>query len=112
MTGLAALAAAGRENMLEQLIALGAPARDPARAPIALGIGTVGIRNPQLLLRVLERQQDAAPAIELLREAFDMLEEDYEEEQFYVTIRRAYWQAGEDTSTRRAAGMLIRRLEF
>jgi HEAT repeat protein len=112
VSGLAALAAAGDEKMLEELIALGAPARDPARAPIALGIGLVAIRNPALTLRVLERQPDAAPAVELLREAFDMLEEDYEEEQFFVAIRRAYWRATEKTPTRTAAGLLIRRLEF
>lgn len=112
VSGLAALAASGNERMLEEMIAFGAPARDPARAPIALGIGTVAIRNPELVLRALERQADSAPAVELLREAFDMLEEDYEEEQFFATIRRAFWRAPENTPTRRAAGTLIRRLEF
>ena len=46
------------------------------------------------MLKVLETQQDRTrPAIELLREAFDMLEEDFEEERFFATVRRAYWQA-------------------
>jgi hypothetical protein len=112
VSGLAALAAHGREPMLEALIEVGAPARDPARAPIALGIGTVALKNPELVMAVLERQADPAPAVELLREAFDMLEEDYEEEQFFATVRRAYWAAAENTPTRRMAGLLIRRLEF
>jgi hypothetical protein len=112
VSGLAALAVGGTGRMLEELVAVGGPSRDPARAPIALGIGTVAIKNPALVLSVLERQPDPAPAIELLREAFDMLEEDYEEEQFFATIRRAYWKAAENSSARKAAGMLIRQLEF
>ena len=36
---------------------------------------------------------------ELLREAFDLLEEDFDEERFFVTVRRAYWQAPETRSS-------------
>ena len=79
---------------------------------IALGIGTVALRNPALALRVAEQQTDLAPLVGLLRDAFDMLEEDYAEEQFYVAVRRAYWGAAEGTPTRKAAGMLIQKLEF
>jgi HEAT repeat protein len=112
VAGMAALAVQGREPMLQAMIEFGAPARDPARAPIALGIGTVALKNPKIILALLERQPDPAPAIALLREAFDMFEEDYEEEQFFATVRRAYWSAGENTPAQRAAGMLIRQLEF
>jgi hypothetical protein len=52
------------------------------------------------------------PATELLREAFDMFEEDFEEERFYVTVRRAYWQAPEGSPRRQAAEALIKGLEF
>jgi HEAT repeat protein len=110
--GLAAIAAGGDEQALQALIDAGAPARDPARAPLALGIGLVAIRNPELMLRALVRQQDVGGVVELLREAFDMLEEDFEEEQFFATVRRAYWQAGDGTQARRAAGVLIQKLEF
>ncbi len=110
--GLAALAVQGAEPALQALIDAGAPAQDPARAPIALGIGTIALRNPTLMLRVVQQQPDAGATIELLREAFDMLEEDYEEEQFYATVRRAYWQAGEGTPERKTAGLLIQKLEF
>ncbi|HSL20755.1 MAG TPA: HEAT repeat domain-containing protein [Vicinamibacterales bacterium] len=110
--GMAAIAAVGDESALRWLVEAGGPSRDPARAPIALGIGLVALRNPALTLRVVEQQPDASPAVELLREAFDMLEEDYEEEQFFVLVRRAYWGAAEDTPTRRAAGLLIKQLEF
>lgn len=110
--GLAAIAAQGGESALQTLIDAGAPAQDPARAPIALGIGTVALRNPALALRVAEQQSDLAPLVGLLRDAFDMLEEDYAEEQFYVTVRRAYWGAVEGTPKRKAAGTLIQKLEF
>ncbi len=110
--GLAAIAAAGDEQALQALIDAGAPARDPARAPIALGLGLVAIRNPELMLRAAAAQQDPVPLVELLREAFDMLEEDFEEEQFFATVRRAYWQAADGTPARRAAGTLIQKLEF
>ena len=52
------------------------------------------------------------PGVELLREAFDMLEEDFEEERFFVTVRRAYWQAPAGSPARTVAETLIRKLEF
>jgi HEAT repeat protein len=110
--GLAALAVQGGGPALQALIDAGGPAQDPARAPIALGIGTIALRNPALALRIVQQQADASATIELLREAFDMLEEDYEEEQFFASVRRAYWRAGEGTPERKAAGLLIQKLEF
>jgi hypothetical protein len=47
-----------------------------------------------------------------LRDAFDMLEEDLEEERFFALVRRTYWQAAEGSPTRRVAETLIQRLEF
>ena len=61
---------------------------------------------------MLERRQHLDPAIELLREAFDMLEEDYEEERFFATVRRAYWQAPAGSPARKVADALIQKLEF
>ena len=110
--GLAALAVRGNEEALATLIEQGGPTRDPARAAIALAIGTVALRNTPLVLAVLEKQKDPAAALLLLREAFDMLEEDFEEERFFVFVRRTYWQAAVSSPTRKAAEALIRTLEF
>jgi hypothetical protein len=110
--GLAALAVRGNEESLVTLIDQGGPTRDPARAAIALAIGTVALRNTPLFLAVLEKQKDPAPAMELLGEAFDMLEEDFEEERFFVFVRRAYWQAAASSPARKTAEALIRKLEF
>ena len=90
----------------------GAPTRDPVRAPIALALGGVALRNPQIILKVLENDAVRDPAIELLREAFDMLEEDYDEERFFATVRRAYWEAPANSPARRVADALIQKLEF
>jgi HEAT repeat protein len=110
--GLAALAVAGNKETAAALFEHGAPTRDPERAAIALGLGTVALRNPGLLLQVLQTRTDLKAATELLREAFDMLEEDFEEERFYVTVRRAYWAAPPGSAARKIAETLIQRLEF
>jgi HEAT repeat protein len=110
--GLAALAVAGNKDAAQELIDRGVPARDPARAAIALALGLVALRNTSLLLSVLEGQTDPAGTVDLLREAFDMLEEDFEEERFFALVRRTYWQAPKDSATRRVAESLIKRLEF
>ena len=110
--GLAAVGSAGNAEALNILLDEGAPSRDPARAPMALGLGTIALRNPTVLLSVLEKRRDIEAAVLLLRDAFDMLEEDFEEERFYATVRRAYWQAAEASGTRKVAEALIGRLEF
>jgi HEAT repeat protein len=111
-TGLAALAVAGREDAAVELVQQGAPTRDPARAAIVLALGTTALRNTPLMLKVLAREKMLEPGTELLREAFDMLEEDFEEERFYVAVRRAYWQAPAGSAARTVCETLIRRLEF
>lgn len=110
--GLAALAAAGDVQAAETLIDRGGPAQDPERAALALALGTVALRNTRLLVGVLETRPDVAPAVALLREAFDMLEEDFEEERFFALMRRSYWTAAPGSASRRIAEVLIQRLEF
>jgi len=111
-SALAALAVAGRSDAATELIKQGAPTRDPVRAPVALAIGTIALRNTPLVLKLLEQDALRDPAIELLREAFDMLEEDFEEERFFATVRRAYWQAPAASPARTVADTLVRKLEF
>ncbi len=106
------LAVAGREDAAAELVTQGAPTNDPIRAPIALALGTVALRNTPLMLKLLERETLREPAIELLREAFDMLEEDFDEERFFATVRRAYWQAAAGSPARIVADTLVRKLEF
>ena len=109
---LAALAVAGHADAAGLLIDRGIPTRDPERAAIALALGTVALRNTPLLLSLLEKRADTGGSIELLREAFDMFEEDFEEERFFALVRRTYWKAPEASAARRVAESLIQGLEF
>jgi hypothetical protein len=106
------LAIAGRDAALNDLLEAGLKATDPARAALALGIGTVALRRPLTLLTVIEGRPDMPQALLLVREAFDMLAEDFEEERFYVQIRRAHWDAAPDSTRRRTAAALIEATEF
>lgn len=111
-SGLGALAARGNAEALAILLRVGIPSQDPVRAPIALALGLVALRNTPLMLATLEGHADRAGAVSLLAEGFDMLEEDLEEERFFVAVRRAYWAAPEGSETRALTERLITVLHF
>jgi HEAT repeat protein len=111
-SALGALAISGDVPSAELLIEIGGPSRDPARAAIALALGAVALRNTPAMLKVLENQADPKPGIVLIGEAFDMLEEDLEEERFFAAVRKGYWAAAEGSPARRIAVALIQTLEF
>jgi hypothetical protein len=110
--GLGALGVAGHSEALEALFNIGVPSRDPARAPIAIAIATVALRNTPVMAKALEADEDPAQKIELVGEGLDMLEEDLDKERFFVTVRHAYWTAAEGSTTRRLMQTLIGRLGF
>ena len=112
VAALVALANSGNAQALSTLFDVGIPSVDPPRAPMALGVGTVAVRNTPLMLSFLETYKDADAAISLIAEGFDMLEEDYEEESFFAAVRRGYWAAAESSATRRIGQALIEKLEF
>ncbi len=110
---LSAFAARGDQAAFKSLMDTGIAAGDQARAPIALALGAAAVEQPTALMTALAaRSTDQAAAIELLRDAFDMLEEDFAEEMFYVTVRRAYWAAAEGSAARRLAEAVLQKLEF
>ncbi|MEW6321580.1 MAG: HEAT repeat domain-containing protein [Acidobacteriota bacterium] len=110
--GLGAVAVKGDEDALRILLDVGVPSQDPLRAPLALALGLVALRNTPLMLKTLQALADPAPAIDLLAEGFDMLEEDLEEERFFVAVRRAYWAAPEGAPMRALGEALITKLDF
>ena len=114
-SALGALAGVGRREALDVLFEVGLGADDSARAPIALALGTVALRNPELVrVALIDAGQEIVPEDELLllRDAFDMLDEDLAEERFYVLMRRDYWGARIGSRTQAVAGAAIRILEF
>ncbi|GMV20264.1 MAG: hypothetical protein AMXMBFR57_02130 [Acidimicrobiia bacterium] len=109
---LAALGAHGSTQALTALLDVAEPAVDPARAALALAVGHVVLRNPLVLLETLEGRKDRRAAIAVVQDAFDMLNEDFDEERFFVEVRRAYWAAPEGSARRAVAQALIDTLEL
>jgi len=110
--GLGALGVAGRVEAAQALIDVGVPARDPTRAPIALAIATVALRNTPLTLALLEKMADRDGALALTAEGFDMLEEDLDKERFFALARRTYWESPEGSPRRALMQTLIGKLDF
>lgn len=110
--GLGNIARQGNEEALRILFDVGVPSQDPVRAPVTLAIGLVALRNTPLMMKTLEARPDQAAAIGLVAEAFDMLEEDLEEERFFVHIRQAYWAAADGSPIRKLCEQLIAKLDF
>ena len=111
-TGLGAIAIKGEAEALTILLEHGIPSMDPIRAPLALAVAKVALRNTPLALQVLQAHKNQAGALSLLAEGFDMLEEDLEEEQFFAFIRKGYWAATDGSPIRRLSEQLITKLDF
>lgn len=109
---LGTLALSGRTSAADALFEVGIPSQDPTRAPVALALGKVALRNTPLMLDELATRTDRPDALSLLAEGFDMLEEDLAKERFFALVRRTYWQADEDSPTRDLMQTLIGKLGF
>ena len=110
--GLGALASRGDATALRVLFDVGVGAQGFAREPIALVLGMLAMRHPATVLAHIETRSDLPTAVLVLRDAFDMLDEDLEEERFFMTTRAAFWAAPERSRTRAVAEELIRVLDF
>jgi len=110
--GLGALGVADHREAADALFEIGIPSTDPTRAPVALALATVALRNTPLLMAILETRTDRDAAIALVAEGFDMLAEDLEKERFFAAVRRAYWDAEESSPRRMLMQTLIAKLDF
>ena len=111
-SGLGALGVHGRTDAIDALFDVGIPSRDPTRAPVALALATIALRNTPLMIATLERSSDRAGALSLVAEGFDMLEEDLDKERFFALVRRTFWGAPEGSPTRQLMQTLIQKLDF
>ncbi len=110
---LAAVAASGNETATASLLALSGRART-LRDEVALGFATVAVRKPEQMIAwfALATEPQRVAAMDLLKEGFDRLEEDFGEEQFFAASRAAYWKAAEGSTGRTLSSALIQKLEF
>ncbi len=111
-SGLGALAVSGDTDAGRTLFEVGIPSMDPTRAPVALALAGFAVRKPLAVVPLIQERQDRDAAIELLREGFDMLEEDFAEEQFFVTLRKVYFAESKDSPRRAVIQAIITQLEF
>lgn len=111
-SGLGALGVAGHGEAADALIEIGTPSRDPTRAPIALALATIALRNTPVMMKKLEERADRDGAIELMAEGFDMLEEDLDKERFFMLARRTFWDAPAGSPRRALMQTLIGKLDF
>jgi HEAT repeat protein len=111
--GLSALGVAGHVEAVQALYDTGIPSQDDStRAPVALALGAVALRNTPLMMGVIEMRPDRDAALTLLAEGFDMLEEDLDKERFFALARRTYWDSSEGSPTRALMQRLIGKMEF
>ncbi len=111
-SGLGALAVSGRTDAAKALVEIGVPSKDSTRAPVALALATVALRNTPLTMTLLEQLKDRDGALSLMAEGFDMLEEDLAKERFFTLVRRTYWESPATSPRRALMQTLIGKLDF
>jgi HEAT repeat protein len=111
-SGLGTLAVAGHAEAAEALASIGIPSKDPTRAPVALALATVALRNTPMMLTQLEKATDRDGTLVLLAEGFDMLEEDLDKERFFALARRTYWESPDASPRRALMQTIIGKLDF
>jgi HEAT repeat protein len=110
--GLGALAAGGDAGAVQELFDVGVDADPGPRDAIALVLGMLAMRDSAVVLGHLETRTDLPAAALVLRDGFDMLDEDLAEERFFMTARTAFWAAPEGSRSRAVSEELIKVLEF
>jgi HEAT repeat protein len=113
ISGLTAVAGIGNQPATVALVNLaerGGVIRDQA----AIGLATVAVLNPDHVIAWLDRapQKSRQAPVDLLKDGFDDLEEDFGEELFFAAVRATYWKAADGSDTRSLASLLIQRLDF
>ena len=101
------------EAALSALYKLAAP-DGQLRERVAVAIASAALRQPDWIVEWLNKADDAtrASVVTMLKDGFDSLEEDFNEEQFFAAVRAGYWRASDGSSARSLSQTLIQKLEF
>ena len=110
---LEAVAQSRNDAALAALLRLAAQ-QSEVRERVAVAFSSVALRQPDWVVERIGAADEATreSAIMLLKDGFDSLEEDFDEEQFFAAVRAGYWRADEGSAARALAATLIQRLEF
>ncbi|MDO8795371.1 MAG: hypothetical protein Q7J25_12200, partial [Vicinamibacterales bacterium] len=110
---LSVMAERGDARAMALLVEAGIAGVRDLRDHAAVALSTVALRTPRTVLAWMVANPGARDGvIALLKDGFDLIEEDVAEETFYATARATYWKAGEGSDLRAAAALLIDGLAF
>ena len=110
---LSVMAERGDARAMALLVDAGVAGVRDLRDHAAVALSTVALRKPESVLTWMVANPGAQDGvIALLKDGFDLIEEDVAEEVFYATVRAAYWKADEGSDLRTAAALLVDGLAF
>ena len=114
VAAIGAVAARGDAVATTTLVTLATTGSQAVRRDATLAFAGLALRRAAFMIDWLSRAPDdvRVPAIDLLHEGFDSLEEDFAEEQFFAAARTAYWKAPDGSHERSVNATLIDKLEF
>ncbi|MGE0394910.1 MAG: hypothetical protein AB7P67_15190, partial [Vicinamibacterales bacterium] len=110
---LALAAERGDDVAVSLLVEAGVAGARDLRDHAAVALGVFALRAPDALLAWMAAHEgQRAGALALVKDGFDLLEEDVAEEAFYAAVRASYWKAADGSPVRASAAALIDGLEF
>lgn len=110
---LAMLAERGDDAALAALVEAGVAGVRDLQDRAAVSLGAFALRVPERLVAWTTAHAERRDGVvRLLRDGFDLIEEDVAEEAFYATVRATYWNAAEASPQRATAAALIDGLDF
>jgi len=110
---LALLAERGDDVAASLLVEAGVAGVRDLRDHAAVALGVFSLRTPDVLLTwMAAHPEQREGALALLKDAFELIEEDVAEEAFYASVRASYWKAADGSPVRASAAALIDGLEF
>jgi hypothetical protein len=113
LDALEAVAQNRNQAALTALIALGMK-QSALRERVAVSVASVALRQPDWVVEQIGAKDPSTreTVITMLKDGFDSLDEDFNEEQFFAAVRAGYWRAADGSEGRSLAATLIQRLEF